>query len=183
MIIDTGSDYEFLSCKVFPPFVRFEIDDYLSRLIVSVENPTDDMIENFRKDKIRFRATAIDNAVWLTFKIGDLPIVDAAFTFHYAKYSVDKKSLRKILKTFRIALVDSVTGKTVIQLQYSLSDEFVDELRDLIIDCFNMDYDESNYLRLTESIHRSTAPVDIFNDSSLEFNSEEKTYTQLELNM
>lgn len=183
MIIDTGSDFEFLSCKVFPPFVSFEIDDYLSRLIVSVQNPTNNMIENFRKDKIIFRATTIENAVWLTFKIGDLPIVDTAFTFHYAKESVDKKSLKKILKTFRVALVDSVTGKTVIQLQYSLSDEFIDELRDLIIDCFNMEYDESNYLRLTESIHRSTALVDIFNDSSLEFNSEEKIYTQLELDV
>lgn len=176
MRLYTHSDYDFIFYRGEENTSQFDINDNGSFLACVISNPTKNEIENFKMDKIRFRATNIDNIVWLTFEIGNLPIMDAPFSLHLTKNLTDRNSFREKLKTFRVVLVDSITGRTEAQLQYLLDDEFINKLSEIILKCYNMPFDRKNYFNFIESVYRSIPAGEIFRDSIVEYtNFDNKT--------
>ncbi len=189
MKLYTYSDYEFINFKGKKDSTQFDINDNGAILISAVNKPTAEEIKSFEMDKIRIRAAVINNIVWLTFAIGDLPITDAPFSLHLTKNLTDRNLFKEKLKTIRIAFVDTATGEIAIQLQYFLDEKFIDELSEMILMCYRMPFDREEYFNLIDSICRSIPADVIFKDSSVEYNSfkdegesEEEESTQIELN-
>ena len=162
MKLYTYLEYEFVDFKGKKDSTQFDINDNGAILISAVNKPTSEEIESFEMDKIRIRAAIIYNIVWLTFAIGDLPIIDAPFSLHLTKNLTDRNSFKEKLKTIRIAFVDTSTGKIATQLQYFLDNDFIEKLSRLILLSYNMPFDKTDYFELIDSICQQLSTIEIF---------------------
>lgn len=61
---------------------RFTIDNNGANLFIYYNNPTNEEIENYKKEKYSFKFIKLDSVIFFLAKIGNLTILDCPYNIH-----------------------------------------------------------------------------------------------------
>lgn len=69
----------------YPEGARFDITDGGCNLCIYFSNPSDSEIKNIKEDRFKAGYYAEENAIFMLFKFGNLPWIDAPYSVHLSK--------------------------------------------------------------------------------------------------
>lgn len=138
-----------------PEGAKFDISDTGAVLQIFFDNPTENEIAQFKKDKnIEIRFVELRDVIMITIKIGNLNWMDAPYTPH----------LSQELTTFQIPnnnqglgltimLIDTQTGKIKSLRLVGLSEKFTKKLFGTVMELKVKPFDKLEYIQAVKYIY------------------------------
>lgn len=115
---------------------KFTMDDAGGLLRIYYNGPTEEEIEDFKADGFEVRFTTMKDTIFMLFKIGNLPWMDAPFTPHLSpnltKYELPQEGMGLgVLVQFADTRTGKLVGMKLIGLSESFTKKFFGNVMEL----------------------------------------------------
>lgn len=150
----------------FPDSTQFDIDDSGGNLRIVINKPTEEELHEFKHADIEVRMTPVINAIWLTFKFGNLDWTEAPYTPHLSHrlhLIDDAAAFRKLCGRITVGIIDSSDGIIKHLVDLELSKEFADAFFELANKLYfeYPDFDKKRYFLMLDAVQNNLSAAEI----------------------
>ena len=107
------------------------------------------------------RMTTIDEAIWLTFKFGDLNWMEAPYSPHLTNQAEMPRAITRACSDFMISVVDTTNGEVKFCGRYAFGPEFSGAFRAAASMLYDREFDRVEYDHLLEEVQKHYSTEDI----------------------
>lgn len=163
-VVEVGKPY-MKGIESYQEGVRFNFSNVGGYLFIVYDTPTQDEIKNIRKGKIKTTILPIEEVLFLFFKFGSLPYMDAPYTVHLSRPFNFFELTEGIGYNLKIILVDGRTGIVKAIRIVGFPTELSLKLRELIENQKKMYFDLNDYYRKINQIYSLYSTDDLVRKS------------------
>ena len=144
-----------------PDRCLFDVYKSGSILLVTLHDPTPYELNQFVNGRKTMRLTCIENAMWLTFKFGELQWMEAPYSPHLSTQADMPESLVRACSDFTISLVNTTNGLIKYCRRFCFNAEFSGAFRTAATMLLSQEFDREFYDQLLGFIQNQYSTADI----------------------
>lgn len=135
-----------------PDRIMFDYSVNTGILFYVLNQITDEELDAFNNGKKSIGMTGLGDIMYFTFKVGNLPMIDAPYTPHLSNQTDFSKCLDDCTKNVAFILVDSENGEVKYCRSFNVTADFTDRIRNSIKALLSQPFNREEYFALLSRI-------------------------------